>query len=914
MSTNSKKAKRTTIKLTAFIISILLTISVFNLSVVADANNIDDYEGVRISKNFVAVKSIVIPEDGDYLIDICYKPEKGNGKSIEIDYTIYSKDVVCYSEKTELYRFWKNATKIMTNSSGNQYAPIQVETFEWIHLNLIDIEEKTSGAKIFNLKKGTYSIEIKGINEEPFLLNDIKAVKYDEIPSYKDYIKENGKSNDYEGKEIVIEGEEAMTKTSDSLVPKSDNSEASLSPSSPSKDIMNYIGGPNWSNVGDTLYWDVKIPKDGYYKIGMRYRQSYNLNGNSYRNLKIDGITPFRELSNISYSYGSDWQYLTLSNNGGDNYKVWLTKGHHTVSLTVTLGLVSDIAKKLENTVLSLGTVYKYMITVMGTTPDTNRDYRFFEQCKDAKTLLTESEKELRKMASELAKLTGKRGNSVSVVLLNTAEVIKRILDNPYRTQKYKKDFYNNYCSLSSVMYEMQSMALDLDTISFSSPNNEDEYRMAGFFEKAIFAAKRFVYSFVSDYNTISAENQETKDTITLWLYWGRDQTQVLNNLIEENFTPSTNIAVNVKVANASLIQAMLSGNGPDCSLRIARTSPVDLAMRGAIYPLSEFEDFDDVMKRFQKDADLPYRLNDKTYALPDTQTFFMMFYRKDILNEYGIGVPKTWDDFHNAATLLAYNNLIVGIPYTKISTLDIPHAGIGALSLYPTLLLQNGGKIYSEDLKSTDLSSSLSANVFSKFAEFYTDRDYPVSFDFYNRFRTGEMPLGIALYTQYNSLAVAAKEISGLWGMAPLPGTVVDGEINCASAGGGTGSVILNQSQHKESAWEFLKWWTSADTQYRYSTEIESILGAAERQATANVEALTWLSWAEEDRLALLQQWKNVQEIPEVPGSYYTVRSFDQAFWAVYNNGQNPRNALLKWSAEADAEIDRKRTEYGLN
>lgn len=896
-----------------FVLSILFVISSSCFSVLADTVSKVDFEGVEITKNVSAQKTLNIPEDGRYILDISYKPLKGNGNSIEIEYSLSTATSESLSGEAILPRFWKNATEIMTNASGNQYAPSQIETNELINYCLIDANSNLATPKVFDFKKGIYSILIKGINEEPFLLNDITVKKYKENLTYDDYINTSNHSKDYEGNQIIIEGEEAFIKTSNSLVPKADNSESSLSPASPVKDIMNYIGGSNWSNVGDTLFWNFEAPEDGYYKIGTRFRQSYNLNGNSYRELKIDGITPFEEFSKIDFPYDSNWQYKTLANDNEEYYKVWLTKGPHTLSLTVTLGPLADISKRLENTVLSLGTVYKQMITIMGTTPDVNRDYRFFEQCKDAEEVLKESVASLKEMASELSKLTGKRGDSTSIVLLNTAEVAQRVIDNPYRTQKFKDDFYDNYCSLSSVMYEMQKMSLDLDAIVLSSPNSKDEKTISSFWEQFVFSLKRFIYSFTSDYNTISTQNETAKETITLWLYWGRDQTQVINNLIEESFTPTTNISVNVKIANASLIQAILSGNGPDCSLRTSRTSPVDLAMRGALYPISEFDDFDEVMKRFQKDADIPYRLNDKTYAIPDTQTFYMMFYRKDILAEYGIDVPKTWNDFHNAAKLLSYNNLTVGIPYTKISTLDVPHAGIGALSLYPTLLLQNGGKVYTDDLKATNLSSSLSANVFSEFAELYTDRDYPVSFDFYNRFRTGEMPLGIALYSQYNSLAVAAKEINGLWGMTQLPGVEINDTVNNISAGGGTGSVILNQSKHKEAAWEFLKWWTSADVQYRYSTEIESILGAAERQTTANVEALARLSWAEDDRKALLSQWEKVEEIPEVPGSYYTVRSFDQAFWAVYNNGQNPRNALLKWSSEADDEISRKRAEYGL-
>jgi len=60
-----------------------------------------------------------------------------------------------------------------------------------------------------------------------------------------------------------------------------------------------------------------------------------------------------------------------------------------------------------------------------------------------------------------------------------------------------------------------------------------------------------------------------------------------------------------------------------------------------------------------------------------------------------------------------------------------------------------------------------------------------------------------------------------------------------------------------------------------------------------------------------LLEQWSNVKEIPEVPGSYYMVRSVDQAFWSVINGNSTACDALLRWNAVANDEIKRKIDEY---
>ena len=158
----------------------------------------------------------------------------------------------------------------------------------------------------------------------------------------------------------------------------------------------------------------------------------------------------------------------------------------------------------------------------------------------------------------------------------------------------------------------------------------------------------------------------------------------------------------------------------------------------------------------------------------------------------------------------------------------------------------------------------------------------------------------------------MAAPEIEGKWSVHLIPGfTKEDGTIDHSTAGSGTGCAIMNSSKDKESAWEFLKWWVSVDTQYAFSFNCESILGQSGRIATSNVEALSRLSWDKESLNTILEQWKNVKEIEEVPGSYYVSRSIDQAFWAVYNGETTAKEAISDWARTSDKEIERKIKEY---
>lgn len=70
-------------------------------------------------------------------------------------------------------------------------------------------------------------------------------------------------------------------------------------------------------------------------------------------------------------------------------------------------------------------------------------------------------------------------------------------------------------------------------------------------------------------------------------------------------------------------------------------------------------------------------------------------------------------------------------------------------------------------------------------------------------------------------------------------------------------------------------------------------------------------MSWKREDLDVLLKQRENISEIPEVAGSYYVSRAVDQAFWAVINGEETPKDSLNEWAEIADNEIERKINQY---
>ena len=302
-------------------------------------------------------------------------------------------------------------------------------------------------------------------------------------------------------------------------------------------------------------------------------------------------------------------------------------------------------------------------------------------------------------------------------------------------------------------------------------------------------------------------------------------------------------------------------------------------------------------------------------YAMPDSLSFSMMFNRKDVLSSLEKELPETWDDMLAILPILQYNNMEIGIQN----------------DIY-TFTYQNGYEAYANNGMTINFGSAGVLNSFEQMCNYYTQYSLPYTYDFANRFRTGEMPIGISGYTTCNQLAVFASELSGLWTFVPLPGQVVkdadgnpvlnsDGttKINRSAIAAVTGSVMIDNGnstdQQKKDlcAWEFMRWYTGSEFQADYSNEIVSIMGIAARPATANKLALEDLPWTSEEKNNISKQFESLVAVPNHPGSYYLARYVSFAFLAAFNEGKDASDALNEYVATINKELTRRRQEFGM-
>lgn len=687
---------------------------------------------------------------------------------------------------------------------------------------------------------------------------------------------------------------------------------------------LNSIGGHRWQEVGDWIAWEVDIPQSGYYQIAIKAKQNLNRGTFSNRKLTINGEVPFAEVANIPFNFSTRYEITQLGlKELGEPFLFYFTEGKHEIRLEAVLGDLAELIALTEETLYELNSIYRSIIMITSSTPDPMRSYQLELRVPHLLDRIRDSARDLRFMASEFERITGQRGGHTAT-LSDFARMLDRMHDKPDSIPNLLQEYRDAIGQLGAWIMTSRQQPLQVDFLIVASPEQEMPRAKPTVWEVFSHEIRAFASSFVRDYTSVwditeSEESIPTEDgRIKVWMGLGRDQAQILKQMIEDSFTPETGIAVDLELITTMdqlLVPATIAGTQPDVAIGAAN---MDMAFRGAVVDLTKFPDFPEIAQRFKKSALLTFRFRDKVFALPEVQSFPMLFYRKDILEELGLDVPQTWDDVMRILPELQNNHLEFGI-WPSMYT-------------YIQFLYQNGLSLYKEDVIEANLHSHAGIQVFEQMTNLFTQSGLPLEYNFINRFRMGEMPLAIANYGEFNTLSVFATELRGQWGMAPIPGTLQeDGTINRAvpvaqdalqirtdqlgaviMPSGTTGSIILEKSAKHEESWEFLKWWTRADTQVRFGRELEALIGAAARYATANVEAMQELPWRLEEREQLNIQWEWVEGVPPVLGGYYVTRQFDWLFRAVVLQNAPIRESVLDYSREINREIARKRMEFG--
>ncbi len=873
------------------------------LSVDASLDEFLESETAAIKENGKIFWTVNVPKTGAYNIEIEYYSIIGNTTPIKFALGIDGVYPFSAAESISLSRVWKDSDEVLKDTQGNEIKPSSEEVETWQTFKLIDISGFTQEPYKFFLTEGEHTLSFESIQND-LVIRKIKFVAPETIPTYAEKLAEweslgyKDASNPLDS----IQAEDIFAKSDNSITVVNDRASPMTYPSDSFNIIYNCIGN-GWTRTGQWVEWKVNVPegKAGLYTMVLRFKQSGKVNDISSRAVYVNGEVPFAEAQDIAFNYDSGWQVVALGSDKNNPYKFYLNEGENSIRLEVSLGRYSEVLYDVNSALDELNKIYRDFLMITGSAPDADRDYEFDILIPETLEQMKAVSQKLKEIEKKVDDLTGGGGQSTAV-FTRLYKQLDAMYEDHVTVAKRFENFKSNITAIGTWINDARSQPLTIDYIQMSTASTPLPAKEKGFFEVLWYYILQFFNSFVMDYSIVGNIGNDAEKEITVWIATGRDQADIIRQMTNDTFTPQKGISVNVQLVNAgALLPATLAGIGPDVYLGMDETSPVNYALRGAVADMSELEGINEVLGRFHESSVKPFRLDGGVYAIPETMTYPMLFYRKDILTDLGI----------QESDLTTWDSLLQKV----LPELDMNYFEFGlapSIKSYAMFLYQYGGKFYNDANTESALNSQVALTAFQRLTSLYDDYGLELAFDFSNRFRSGEMPLAIVEYTSYNQMSVFAPEIDGLWSMMPVPGIVdEDGNIINYSVSTVTGCVILSGTDDLNSAWEFVKWWTSAETQIRYGNDLETVMGTGARHSSANIEAMQSVQWDKNVAKALKDQLENVVTMPQIAGSYFTSRHFDFAFRDVIYQGVNAREALADASEDITNEIHEKRSEF---
>lgn len=861
-----------------------------------------------------------VEKAGLYNMKMLYYPVSGANTTIELELKLDGDYPFDETKLIELDRYWQNKTASIQYDAlnKNQKRPPQVEYDCWVDYPIKDKDGLINTPYFFYLSEGKHTLSFTGVKTNIYM-KDISFYNTEELPSYAD-IKPSQTEIDEtpaltNGEAILVEAETPKYTTSSTLYPTYDRTDYTMSPAHPVNKRYNTIGADTWSKATQMAVYEVEVPADGYYTINMKCRQSTMRGFFSNRRVYINGEVPCKELDDVKIQYSPKWQTVDLTTEDGEPIYIKLNAGKNTIAFEAIPGDIGEVMERLDDIILRLNRYYRRIVMITSTDPDQYKDYMLEEQIPELLDVFQETIDALYAEKDGIEELTGKGSEATTLetlaVILEMA--VKRPENIPMMVSTRSSGIRDQINAVSAWMRDFRGQPLEMDYFEIKTAHEEFRSAKPNFFKQFGFGFKSFIGSFFEDYTSVSA-NGESR-ALNVWVSLGRDQATVVNELVASEYNPEHRTEVGIRLVQGAILEATLADKGPEAALFIGGDFPVVCASRGLMVNLKELNGYEEVAKRFPKDLSTLYEYEGGVYGLPLTDSFPMMFYRTDVLEEIGQKPPETWDALIDMLPDLQRRYLRVGLILPSNISSQVFDAG----NTFVLLMNQTGQSLYNEQLTATTFDTEAAVEAFTKWTNFYTVFDFQQTYDAFSLFRTGEMPIVMQNYASfYSQLSVAAPEIKGLWSFTHVPGTerTVDGEtfIDYSANSGSSGAVIFKSCSDVDAAWDFIKWFTSTDVQVEYGKTIEAVMGPLGRYDTANLEALSKLNWSTAEYNKISDQMANLKEVPIIPASYAVTRNVYNAFRAVVNNKKDARFQFASYNRDINAEIIRKLRDLGYN
>ncbi len=840
-----------------------------------------------------------IPNAGYYSISADYYVPSVNLENFEIGVKINGEYQIYENRSIYLYTDWTQADEeVRFDSFRGQVSPTPLRVFNWKTQAFNHTQYNLNGGIKFYFEKGINRVNINTYNVAA-LFGDITIHTDPAIPSYTDYKSQNSaNSPDYS---LTIEAEN-MAVRSQSYITGGRMDNYNYSPYDP---VWRYINSSSysWYAPGDYIGYDFEVPSDGIYYITVKYQQGEKYGFPAFKNVYIDGGTPFAELQGYYFHHTGDAPANETLSANGEKAGIFLTKGKHTITLESTADPIFEINETLLELTEQLTNIALEIKIITGNKVDKYRDWGITEYLPNLVQDLNGIADTVNECYEQLYAMAGRQCSFFAS--LKSAERQLRSFAEKTDTLVNNVDQLNDLSALLSIPNVLEQI-MNVDCIYVSGADYDIPEPKLGFLESAYMELQKFIVSFT---NPITMEETKEKDKLNVWVARSLSHIETLQSLIEADFTPNTDIEVNISAMpdEQRLLLAMAANNGPDVLLGGTNYRPFDFALRGAMTDLRQFDDFPEVAKQFDSDFFVPFVLDDGVYALPETLNMTVLFYRKDILEALELNVPDTWDDVISMLPALSrygmnFNTSISSVAGTK-------HLGVTA-----PIIQQFGGSLYSEDGTRVELGDPKTMKALKLMTDLFVRYNMPTEIpNFYAGFRNGRTPIGVGDFNTYLLIRYASPELAGLWDIAPLVGMKQEnGEVVRYQPTVGSCVFMPSSAENPDNAWEFMKWWVSTDTQTKYAQNLRISFGPQYIWLSANIDSFSQATaMPRTHKEVVLEQFSHAMEIPRNPAYFSVEREISNIWSSVVLNGIPLREATDKAILLSNREIAKKLREF---
>lgn len=867
-----------------------------------------DYDGkvADLQHGMTLTLTIEAPETALYWVSFDYLSYDASILPIEFSLKVDGEYPFYETRSLKFETSWIQESEKSLDRYGNEIVSMPEKLIRWETKAVSDGSYRYAEPLKLELEKGTHTLEI-GVSEGSFLLGDVTLQAPEETAAYTGSEKAEGSGL------ITIQGEDFYIRN-DSAIHATGEYDSALDPLSASETVLNTLDGDSFHTAGQSVTWQFEAQQDGWYYLAMNYRQSEKNDFPVFVDWRIDGEIPNTAFRSYPVEYTAKYATKSLTDADGNKLSVWLTKGTHTLSATISAENLCYILERVDEIMNGINDLSLEVTKVAGTNKDKYRDLKLTRYIPDVQERLygwVDQLYELADMATQYVDAKDAEDVAAFAYLIIAAKQLKTLGDEPneliYRVDELSTSVNSINTQIANFVDLINDNNLSIDRLYLYQEDAKLPKKL-NIFKSAALSVERFGNSFFG--TSYSASNADASH-LQVWVNRPRQYVEIMQKMIDEQFTPQTGIEVDLSIMTdpQKLVLANASGDTPDVATGINYAIPFELGIRGALVDLTKFDNYKEVFGRYSEGLLVSSVIDDGLYSLPETMNFYVMFYRTDILEKLGLSVPETMDDLIAMLPDLQMRGLNVYYPTASMLVMRNFHGTT-------PLLFQYGGSLYGDTAQELEINSEPSVNGLTALTELFTLYDLPVDIpNFYQHFRNGDLPIGIADFNSYNLILNAAPEIANSWDIALIPGIVDEatGEINRYMSGGAESTVMFASNDEREQqAWQFMEWWSESTVQAEFGQMLQIMYGDEYIWPTANLEAFENLPFPTAHKDVIMEQAENILEAPRLLGSYMMERELSNSFNDIVVNGETLRARIDETVKTVERETQRKLEEFG--